>query len=77
MVVIDAVARLLPARSPRARRSARRSPPELEGGFEYPQFHAGPPDFRGWGVPEVLLSHGDHGRIEDWRREQSRARSIS
>ena len=28
-----------------------------------------PADFRGWSVPEVLLS-GDHGRIEAWRREQ-------
>ena len=31
-------------------------------------------EYRGWEVPEVLLS-GDHGRIERWRHEQSRARS--
>jgi tRNA (guanine37-N1)-methyltransferase len=30
--------------------------------------------FRGWGVPDVLLS-GDHGRIDAWRREQSRERT--
>ena len=36
----------------------------------------GRPSSADWGVPEVLLS-GDHGRIEDWRREQSRARSVS
>ena len=28
---------------------------------------------RGWGVPDVLLS-GDHGRVREWRREQSRLR---
>nr|MBA2361438.1 tRNA (guanosine(37)-N1)-methyltransferase TrmD [Actinomycetota bacterium] len=33
-----------------------------------------PADFRGWGVPDVLLS-GDHGRIAGWRREQSRLRT--
>ena len=32
------------------------------------------PEFRGWRVPDVLLS-GDHGRVEEWRREQSRLRS--
>ena len=33
-------------------------------------------EFRGWGVPEVLLSC-DHGKIEEWRREQSRQRTAS
>jgi tRNA (guanine37-N1)-methyltransferase len=46
---------------------------ELEGGLEYPQYTR-PAEFRGWAVPELLLS-GDHGRIERWRREQSRLRS--
>ena len=74
MVVVDAIARLLPGRARRGLgASARRSRAELEGGVEYPHYTR-PAEFRGWGVPEVLLS-GDHGRIEDWRREQSRARS--
>ena len=46
---------------------------ELDGGLEYPQYTR-PAEFRGWKVPEILLS-GNHGRIESWRREQSRARS--
>ena len=43
---------------------------ELDGGLEYPHYTR-PAEFRGWGVPDVLLS-GDHGRIEAWRRDQSR-----
>ena len=46
---------------------------ELDGGLEYPQYTR-PAEFRGWKVPEVLLS-GNHARIESWRREQSRLRS--
>jgi tRNA (guanine37-N1)-methyltransferase len=75
MVVIDAVARLLPGALAEGSAERETFSPELEGGFEYPQFTR-PPEFRGWGVPEVLLS-GDHGRIEGWRREQSRARTVS
>jgi tRNA (guanine37-N1)-methyltransferase len=76
MVLVDAVARLLPGAtgsgdSPRIESFSR----ELEGGLEYPHYTR-PADFRGWRVPEVLLS-GDHGRIERWRREQSRLRSVS
>jgi tRNA (guanine37-N1)-methyltransferase len=47
---------------------------ELDGGLEYPQFTR-PAEFRGWKVPEILLS-GNHARIESWRREQSRIRSV-
>jgi tRNA (guanine37-N1)-methyltransferase len=39
--------------------------PELGGGTEYPQYTR-PADFRGWAVPEVLLS-GDHGAVDRWR----------
>jgi tRNA (guanine37-N1)-methyltransferase len=46
---------------------------ELDGGLEYPQYTR-PAEFRGWKVPEVLLS-GNHARIEGWRRDQSRVRS--
>jgi tRNA (guanine37-N1)-methyltransferase len=41
--------------------------------LEYPQYTR-PPIFRGWGVPEVLLS-GDHARIARWRRQQSLLRT--
>ena len=74
MVVLDAVARLLPGAT-----GSDQSPlvesfsAELGGGLEYPHFTR-PAEFRGWRVPEILLS-GDHGRIDDWRREQSRVRS--
>jgi tRNA (guanine37-N1)-methyltransferase len=73
MVLVDAVARLLPGAlsegSPRFESFSR----ELGGGLEYPHYTR-PPEFRGWRVPDVLLS-GDHGRIDAWRREQSRVRS--
>lgn len=39
-----------------------------DGSLEEPQYTR-PADFRGWKVPEVLLS-GDHGKIAEWRREQ-------
>ena len=40
------------------------------GGLEYPQYTR-PADYRGWKVPEVLLS-GNHAEIDRWRREESR-----
>lgn len=43
------------------------------GVVEEPQYTR-PAEFRGWGVPEVLLS-GDHGRIAQWRREQRTERT--
>ncbi len=43
---------------------------ELEGGAEYPHYTR-PAEFRGWTVPEVLLS-GDHAAIDRWRAEQVR-----
>jgi tRNA G37 N-methylase TrmD len=46
---------------------------ELDGGLEYPHYTR-PSEFRGWRVPDVLLS-GDHRRIDEWRKEQSRLRS--
>jgi len=44
------------------------------GLLEYPHYTR-PPEFRGWGVPETLLS-GDHGKIDKWRREQSLRRTL-
>ena len=54
----------------RARASSNRSPTSLGGGLEYPHYTR-PAEYRGWRVPDVLLS-GDHARIEGWRREQVR-----
>jgi tRNA (guanine37-N1)-methyltransferase len=73
MVVIDAVARLQPGALAEGSAERETFSAALEGGAEFPQFTR-PVEFRGWRVPDVLVS-GDHGRIEDWRREQSRARS--
>ena len=75
MVLIDAIARLLPGALGSEHSSVHESfSAELERGIEYPHYTR-PAEFRGWGVPDVLLS-GDHKRIEDWRREQSRLRSV-
>jgi tRNA (guanine37-N1)-methyltransferase len=75
MVVLDAVARRLPGALGSAESGLEESfSAELEGGVEYPHYTR-PSEFRGWRVPDVLLS-GDHARIAEWRREQSRARTI-
>ena len=73
MVLLDAIARRLPGALAEGSGSHESFSDELGGGLEYPHYTR-PAAFRGWAVPEVLLS-GDHGRIEEWRREQSRARS--
>jgi tRNA (guanine37-N1)-methyltransferase len=73
MVMIDAIARLQPGALAEGSAESETFSAELEGGVEFPQYTR-PSEFRGWRVPDVLVS-GDHGRIEDWRREQSRARS--
>jgi tRNA (guanine37-N1)-methyltransferase len=73
MVLLDAVARRLPGAL--ADGSDEESFSDaLDGGLEYPQYTR-PAEFLGWKVPEILLS-GDHARIEAWRREQSRQRSV-
>jgi tRNA (guanine37-N1)-methyltransferase len=75
MVLIDAIARLLPGALGSETSSLHESfSAELERGLEYPHYTR-PAEFRGWQVPEVLLS-GDHKRIEEWRREESRRRSV-
>jgi tRNA (guanine37-N1)-methyltransferase len=75
MVLVDAVARLLPGALGSEESGVHESfSAQLERGVEYPHYTR-PADFRGWRVPDVLLS-GDHKRIEDWRLEQSRLRSV-
>jgi tRNA (guanine37-N1)-methyltransferase len=74
MVLVDAIARKLPGALGSEESGLVESfSAELEGGLEYPHYTR-PAEFRGWGVPDVLLS-GDHAKIDDWRREQSRLRT--
>ena len=75
MVLLDAIARRLPGALAEGSGEHESFSEELDGGLEYPHYTR-PAEYRGWDVPGVLLS-GDHGRIERWRREQSRARSLS
>ncbi len=71
MVVLDSVARLIPG--------VLGNPKSLEEEsfnvntkttLEYPQYTK-PKEFRGWKVPEILLS-GNHEKIEQWRKEKSK-----
>jgi tRNA (guanine37-N1)-methyltransferase len=75
MVVLDAVARKLPGALSEGSGDEESFSAELGGGLEYPHYTR-PAEFRGWRVPEVLTS-GDHARIAEWRRAQSRERSPS
>jgi tRNA (guanine37-N1)-methyltransferase len=75
MVVCDTVLRKLPGALGHAESAVEESfSPTLEGAPEYPHYTR-PAEWRGHGVPEVLLS-GDHTRIRDWRREKSRERAL-
>ena len=74
MVVCDAVLRKLPGALGDARSAVEESFSDaLEGNPEYPHYTR-PAEYRGWRVPDVLLS-GHHERIASWRRERSRARA--
>lgn len=71
LIVIDAVARMLPGvlGDP----TGAQDDSHASGLLEYPHYTR-PPVFRGWAVPDVLLS-GNHAEIERWRREQSLRRT--
>jgi len=73
LTVIDAVSRLIPGvlGDPTGAEDDSHS----MGLLEYPHYTR-PPEFRGWKVPEVLLS-GDHAKIEKWRREQALRRTFN
>jgi tRNA (guanine37-N1)-methyltransferase len=71
LVLVDAVARTLPGVLGDPEGAWDDS--HASGLLEYPHYTR-PPEFRGWGVPEVLLS-GDHARIARWRREQALLRT--
>jgi tRNA (guanine37-N1)-methyltransferase len=72
LILIDAISRLLPGvlGDP----DGAMDDSHASGLLEYPHYTR-PPEFRGWGVPETLLS-GDHGKIDKWRREQSLRRTL-
>jgi tRNA (guanine37-N1)-methyltransferase len=74
MVVLDTVLRKLPGVLGDDLSAVEESFSEaLEGAPEYPHYTR-PADWRGWAVPDVLLS-GHHARVDEWRREQSRKRA--
>lgn len=73
MVVADVIVRKLPGALGHADSAIEESFSEALGGApEYPHYTR-PATYRGWEVPEVLLS-GDHAKVRDWRLEQSRRR---
>lgn len=71
-VIIDAVARLIPGVLGDSESSEDES--FAHGLLEYPQYTR-PSNFRGWKVPEILLS-GDHEAIRTWRKMKARERTI-
>ncbi len=73
MVVADAVLRKLPGALGHSESALEESFSSVLGGDpEYPHYTR-PPTYRGWGIPEVLVS-GDHERVREWRRARSRER---
>jgi tRNA (guanine37-N1)-methyltransferase len=74
MVVCDAILRKLPGALGHEDSALEESFSQaLEGAPEYPHYTR-PAQYRGWDVPDVLLS-GHHGRIREWRLEQARERA--
>ncbi len=72
LMIVDAVSRLIPGvlGAP----DGAQNDSHASGLLEHPHYTR-PPKFRGWQVPEVLLS-GDHGKIARWRRQQSLLRTL-
>ena len=71
LAVVDAIVRRLPGALTEGSGEVESFSAALDGGLEYPHYTR-PAEFRGWEVPEILLS-GDHGRIAAWRREHVRS----
>ena len=72
LILVDAISRLIPGvlGDP----DGAMDDSHATGLLEYPHYTR-PPEYRDWGVPEILLS-GDHAKIEKWRREQSLRRTF-
>ncbi|HVB62447.1 MAG TPA: tRNA (guanosine(37)-N1)-methyltransferase TrmD [Ktedonobacteraceae bacterium] len=66
MVIVDAVARLIPGV---VTNESIQEESHASGLLEYPHYTR-PPEFRGWRVPDILLS-GHHEQVARWRRKQS------
>ena len=75
LVVVEAVARLVPGVMGNDESPEHESFSVSEGLLEEPQYTR-PAEFRGWSVPEVLRS-GDHARIARWRRAQALRRTLT
>lgn len=75
MVLLDALARRLPGAIREESAAVESFSEALGGGLEFPHYTR-PAEYRGWRVPDVLLS-GNHDLIERWRLERSRERSLS
>jgi tRNA (guanine37-N1)-methyltransferase len=73
MVVLEAVGRLVPGVM--GNEASADDESFSDGLLEYPQYTR-PAEFRGWKVPDVLLS-GDHARVGRWRRAQALARTLA
>ncbi len=74
MVIADTVLRKLPGALGGAESAVEESySAALDGAPEYPHYTR-PASYRGWEVPEILLS-GNHGRVKEWRLEQARRRA--
>jgi tRNA (guanine37-N1)-methyltransferase len=73
MVLVDSLTRLIPGVLGDADATTKDS--HSEGLLEYPHYTR-PVDYRGHGVPEILLS-GHHANLEAWRRRQSLARTLA
>ena len=71
LAVVDAIARRLPGALREGSGEVESFSAALEGGLEFPHYTR-PAEFRGWRVPEILLS-GDHARIDAWRHEHVRS----
>ena len=71
LVLVDAIARRLPGALTEGSGEVESFSAALNGGLEYPHYTR-PAEFRGWAVPDILLS-GDHGRIDAWRRDHVRS----
>lgn len=72
LIIVDSVARLLPGVL--GNNSSAELDSFREGLLEYPHYTR-PAEFRGWKVPDVLLS-GHHGHVERWRRKESIRRTM-
>jgi tRNA (guanine37-N1)-methyltransferase len=73
LVVIEATARLVPGVM--GNEASAEDESFTDGLLEYPQYTR-PAEYRGWAVPDVLLS-GHHGNVARWRRAQALARTLA